>query len=89
MIEKLFGILHCRAVEESELHVLLKSADLQDALNKNKPAAKFFNDLTYGYKKEYVEWVTTAKREETRKERIAKVVAMSKEGKTLNDKYKK
>jgi uncharacterized protein YdeI (YjbR/CyaY-like superfamily) len=64
-------------------------ADLQEALNKNKTAAKFFAGLSYGYKKEYVEWVTTAKREETRKERIAKVVAMSKEGKTLNDKYKK
>ena len=64
-------------------------ADLQEALNKNKTAAKFFTGLSYGYKKEYVEWVTTAKREETRKERIAKVVAMSKEGKTLNDKYKK
>lgn len=75
-----------REVKDKSVEV---PADLQDALNKNKSAAKFFNDLTYGYKKEYVEWVTTAKREETRKERIAKVVAMSKEGKTLNDKYKK
>ncbi|HYF29852.1 MAG TPA: YdeI/OmpD-associated family protein [Chitinophagaceae bacterium] len=62
--------------------------DLQQALNKNKTAAAFFNDLTYGYKKEYVEWVTTAKREETRKDRIAKVVALSKEKRKLNDKYK-
>lgn len=64
-------------------------ADLQEALSKNKTAAKFFNDLSYGYKKEYVEWVTMAKREETRKDRITKVVEMSKDGKTLNDKYKK
>jgi hypothetical protein len=63
-------------------------ADLQQALNKNKTAAKFFNDLSYGYKKDYVEWVTTAKREETRLDRIAKVVAMCKEGRKLNDKYK-
>lgn len=63
-------------------------ADLQQALNKNKTAAKFFTGLSYGYKKEYVEWVTTARREETRKDRIAKVVEMSKEGRTLNDKYK-
>jgi uncharacterized protein YdeI (YjbR/CyaY-like superfamily) len=64
-------------------------ADMQEAFNKNKTAANFFNDLTYGYKKEFVEWVTTAKREETRKDRIAKVVEMSKDGRTLNDKYKK
>lgn len=64
-------------------------ADLQEALNKNKPAAKFFNNLTYGYKKEFVEWITTAKRDETRKERVGKVLEMSEGGKTLNDKYKK
>ena len=74
-----------REVKDKSVEV---PADLQDVLNKNKTAAKFFTDLTYGYKKEYVEWVTAAKRDETRKERIAKVVAMSKEGKTLNDKYK-
>lgn len=62
--------------------------DLQQALDKHKTAAAFFKDLSYGYKKEYVEWVTTAKREETRRDRIAKVVALSKEKRTLNDKYK-
>ena len=62
--------------------------DLQQALSKNKTAANFFDNLSYGYKKEYVEWVTTAKREETRTDRITKVVAMCKEGRKLNDKYK-
>lgn len=62
--------------------------DLQQALDKHKTATAYFKDLTYGYKKEYVEWVTEAKREETRKARIEKVVALCKEKKTLNDKYK-
>ena len=62
--------------------------DLQQALDKSKTAAAYFKNLSYGYKKDYVEYVTSAKREETRKDRIAKVVAMSKEKKTLNDKYK-
>jgi uncharacterized protein YdeI (YjbR/CyaY-like superfamily) len=62
--------------------------DLQKALSKNKKAAAFFDGLTYGYKKEFVEYVTTAKREQTRLERIEKVVAMSADGKRLNDKYK-
>ena len=63
--------------------------DINKALNKNKPAQKFFNDLTYGYKKEFVEWITTAKREETRNERLEKLVALCAEGRRLNDKYKK
>ena len=62
--------------------------DLQQALDKFKTAATYFKGLSYGYKKEFVEHVTSAKREETRKDRIAKVVALAKEKKTLNDKYK-
>mgnify|MGYP000956818593 CR=1 FL=1 len=64
-------------------------ADLQKALAKNKPALKYFDGLTYGYRKEYVEYVTEAKREETRQQRIAKIVELCASGKTLNDKYKK
>ena len=62
--------------------------DLQKALANNKKAAAFFDGLTYGYKKEFVEHVTTAKRAETRLDRINKVVALCAEGKKLNDKYK-
>lgn len=63
--------------------------DLQNALNANKKAAAFFEGLTYGYKKEFVEQVTTAKQEKTRLDRIAKVVTLCAEEKTLNHKYKK
>lgn len=62
--------------------------DLQQALDKNKTAANFFKDLSYGYKKDYVEWITTAKRPETRTDRITKVVTMCGEGRKMNDKYK-
>ena len=44
--------------------------DLADALKKNKKLESFFNNLAFSHKKEYVEWIVTAKREETRKERI-------------------
>lgn len=44
--------------------------DLSAALKKNKREAAFFEALSFTNKKEYVEWVVTAKREETRKERI-------------------
>jgi hypothetical protein len=44
--------------------------DLAAALKKNKKQADFFNTLSFTNKKEYIEWIVTAKREETRAERI-------------------
>jgi hypothetical protein len=64
-------------------------ADLQKALSKNKTALRFFEGLTYGYRKDFAGHVTEAKREETRQQRIAKIVELCAAGKTLNDKYKK
>jgi Bacteriocin-protection, YdeI or OmpD-Associated len=44
--------------------------DLATALNKNKKAATIYESLAYSHRKEYVEWIITAKREETRTQRI-------------------
>lgn len=44
--------------------------DLIAGLKKNKKASEFFNTLSFTNKKEYIEWIVTAKREETRKERL-------------------
>lgn len=44
--------------------------DIALALKKNKKAAEYFNTLSFSNKKEYLEWIITAKREETRKERV-------------------
>lgn len=44
--------------------------DLAIALKKNKKEAAYFDTLSFTNKKEYIEWIVTAKREETRKERI-------------------
>ncbi|HUR12745.1 MAG TPA: YdeI/OmpD-associated family protein [Flavitalea sp.] len=64
-------------------------AELLKELKKNKAAFTFFENLSYGYKKDYVELVTTAKREETRNDRIKKIVASCAQGMKPNDKYKK
>lgn len=45
-------------------------ADLAAALKKNKKEAAYFGTLSFTNKKEYIEWIVTAKREETRIERI-------------------
>lgn len=45
--------------------------DLAAELKKNKKEAAVFDSLSFTNKKEYIEWIVTAKREETRNERIA------------------
>lgn len=50
--------------------------DVEKAIANNKPAQEFFTTLAYSYKKRYVDWITSAKKEETRVERIAKAVEM-------------
>jgi hypothetical protein len=44
--------------------------DLAAALKKNKKEAAFFDTLSFTNKKEFIEWIVTAKREETRQERL-------------------
>lgn len=44
--------------------------DLAAILKKNKKASEFFNSLSFSNRKEYIEWIVTAKREETRIERL-------------------
>jgi hypothetical protein len=44
--------------------------DLLAAFKKNKRAGEAFNDLAFSHKKEYIEWIVTARKEETRADRI-------------------
>lgn len=44
--------------------------DLRAAFKKNKKEETFFNTLPFSHKREYIEWIVTAKREETRAARI-------------------
>lgn len=44
--------------------------DFEAALKKNKKQEAFFNMLSFTNKKEYIEWIVTAKREETRNDRV-------------------
>jgi len=59
------------------------------AVRKNKTAYKTFEAFSYSHKKEYVEWVTEAKTEETRHNRLATTVEWLSEGKSRNWKYAK
>ena len=49
--------------------------DLAQALAENKEAFVFFEELSYSNRKEYVNWITSAKRVETREKRILETIA--------------
>src|SRR5262249_38070726 len=57
------------------------------ALGKNKRAQANFDKFSYSHKKEYVQWLTEAKRDETRQKRLATALAWIVEGKPQNWKY--
>jgi hypothetical protein len=64
-------------------------ADLQRALRANKKARKTFEGFSYSHRKEYVEWITEAKREETRARRLETAIEWLAEGKSKNWKYER
>jgi uncharacterized protein YdeI (YjbR/CyaY-like superfamily) len=57
------------------------------ALNKNKAAKNTFENFAYSHRKEYLQWITEAKTEETRNKRMASAIEMLAEGKSRNWKY--
>ena len=61
--------------------------DLAAALKKNKAAAAAFEKFSPSHRKEYIEWITEAKRDETRQKRLATTLEWLAEGKSRNWKY--
>ena len=55
--------------------------DLQKLFEKNKKAAAFFDQLSFTNRKEYVQWITSSKKDKTRKERLSLTLEKLKEGK--------
>jgi uncharacterized protein YdeI (YjbR/CyaY-like superfamily) len=61
--------------------------DLVAALGANKAAKATYDAFPPGCKREYVEWIVEAKREQTRAKRLAQAVEWMAEGKRRNWKY--
>jgi len=61
--------------------------DLTAALKKSAKARKTFEAFSPSHRREYIEWITEAKREETRAKRLATTIEWLTEGKARNWKY--
>ena len=63
--------------ESSDRIIPEMSAELKQALNRNKTARNNFENFAKSYQNMYIAWVSAAKREETMMKRIAEVVRRS------------
>jgi uncharacterized protein YdeI (YjbR/CyaY-like superfamily) len=62
-------------------------ADLSAALKANRKAARSFEAFSPSHRREYIEWITEAKREDTRQRRVAQAIEWLADGKPRNWKY--
>jgi len=63
--------------------------NFQNALNGNPKAQIFFDSLAPSYKKEYIQWIATAKQKATRVKRLNTSIEWLSEGKKKSWKYEK
>lgn len=61
--------------------------ELAAALKKNRKAAAVFASFPPGHRREYCEWISEAKREETKSKRVAQAIEWIADGKGRNWKY--
>ena len=57
-------------------------AELLEALNSDPEARARFESMAFTHRKEYARWISEAKREETRQQRVGQALEMIRAGKT-------
>jgi hypothetical protein len=68
---------------DTEERIVEVPADFSAALAETPAAAARFEKLSYTHRREYVQWITEAKKPETRERRIGKAIEMLLENKRL------
>ena len=81
------GIKPARRPQPPKNRTIETPSFLAAALKKNKKAAAAYEKFPYSHKKEYIEWLTEAKTEETRDRRLAQAIEWMAKGKPRNWKY--
>lgn len=69
--------------KDEEERVIELTEDFSAALEENPAAKEYFQSLSFTHKKEYSQWIASAKRAETRTARIEKALQMLGEKKKL------
>ena len=83
-INKDFGdSIQVTIVEDKEERSIEIPIELQERLNCSSMARNFFESLSFSNKRKYVQWITSAKKEETRVKRIEQAILYLEEGKKI------
>lgn len=60
--------------KDEEIREIELPEDFKNELYQNEEALKFYNSLSYSTKRKYFQWITSAKKEETRRKRITDAI---------------
>lgn len=66
---------------------LIIPRELAEALAQNTKASEHFDNFSYSKQNDYIEWISSAKRDTTRQKRLATAIEWISEGKGRNWKY--
>ena len=76
-----------RSISPRKNKPLVVPAELKKVLQKNSKAKTAFSELRLGLRREYADYIASAKRDDTRQRRIEKIIPMIVAKQGLNDKY--
>jgi len=79
-----------KGIKPAKKEIIVKlPAELTKALNKDKESKQFYESLAPSHRRDYADYISEAKQEETRTKRLVKVMDLLADRRTLNDKYAK
>ena len=73
--------VHVVLAKDDKERIVTIPKELEDALRKNQKAASTFATLAPSHKKEYADWISTAKKQATKISRVQKAIEMLAAGK--------
>ena len=76
------------AIKPTRNEPVVVPPELAQAFKKHRKAKAKFEAMTVGKRREYAEYISSAKRDETKQKRIEKILPMIKSGSGLNDRYR-
>lgn len=74
-IRKTYGdIVSVELEKDEEERVIELPIEFKEKLNENNKAYNFYESLSYSQKRKYFQWITSAKKEETKMKRIDEAI---------------
>lgn len=81
------GVPRIKRAAEQKPRAVRAPSDLLAALRNNPRAREAYDEMSPSHKREYIEWITEARRDETRRRRVATAIEWMSEGRIRNWKY--